>query len=96
MYVGSYLDLAFCLSDAAGAGFETGSGAVEGLADSYRLRHLPQNNRHLKQDNDAHKNSIQTVHKIEYSQLSDFLYKGFDRSDHPPYPYLSPTHGSVL
>lgn len=39
----SYLDLAFCLRAAATAGFGAGSGADEGLTESYRLRHLQQN-----------------------------------------------------
>lgn len=44
----SYLDLAFCLRAAAGAGFEAGSGAGEGLTDSYRPRHLQQNTKKCK------------------------------------------------
>lgn len=44
----SYLDLAFCLRAAAGAGFEAASGAAEGLTDSYRLKHLQQNTKKCK------------------------------------------------
>lgn len=46
----NYLDLAFCLmaGEAADAGFEEGSVTVEGLTESYKLKHLQQNRNDVK------------------------------------------------
>lgn len=45
---GSYFDLAFCLTEVAGAGFGAGSGAWEGLTELYKLKHLQRNRKWKK------------------------------------------------